>query len=195
MTHTLAKTPVTVPWLAHSPEAHCEPEEHSWPATARHWPPTSVVPEGQAHVSVSGSQAKGAGHEHDVAPTPDVAPAGQAVQGGWPLVLENVLAVHMQLPLASRADDAGHAATQTPEEHVPLAQSVPALHCWLFLSRHVPLEATKPRFCCVQSHELDAEVHVAPLPTGQVQVADPAVVDVDPPPQATHGVRLSKLAE
>ena len=74
--------------FAQSPEAHCEPEEHSWPATERHCPLTSVVPEGQEHVSVSGSHEKGAGHEHDVAPKPEVAPAGQAVQGGWPLVLE-----------------------------------------------------------------------------------------------------------
>lgn len=88
VTHTLALTPVLGESFAQSPEAHCEPEEHSWPATDRHCPLTSVVPEGQEHVSVSGSHEKGAGHEHDVAPKPEVAPAGQAVQGGWPLVLE-----------------------------------------------------------------------------------------------------------
>jgi len=139
-------------------------------------------------VSMSGSQAKGAGHEHDVAPTPDVAPAGHAVQGGWPLVSENVLAVHMQLPLASRADDDGQEATQTPEEHVPLAQSVPEAQAWLFLSKHVALEETKPLLGFVQSHVLVAADHVAPLPTGQVQTWGAKPDDVDPAPQATQGV-------
>ena len=98
----------------------------------------------------------------------------------------------MQLPLASRADDAGHAATQTPEEQVPLTQSMPALHCWLFLSRHVPLEETKPLFGFVQTHVFVAADHVAPLLTGQVQgLAPPA--DVDPPPQATQGEKPSVL--
>ena len=187
-TQTLASTPVLGESFAHSPEAHCEPVEHSCPRTARHCPATSVVPEGQAHVSVSGSQANGAGQEHDVAPTPDVAPAGQAVQGGWPLELENVFAVHMQLPLASRADRAGHVATQTPDEHVPLAQSVPKAQAWLFLSKHVPLEETKPLFGSVQTHVLVAADHVAPLPTGQVQTCCAIPDDVDPPPQATQGV-------
>ena len=84
----MASIPVVGESLAQSPDAHCEPEEHSCPATERHWTPTSVVPEGHEQVSVSGSQANGAGHEHDVAPKPEVAPAGHAVQGGWPLVLE-----------------------------------------------------------------------------------------------------------
>ena len=187
-THTLASKPVLGESLAQSPDAHCEPEEHSCPATERHWTPTSVVPEGHEQVSVSGSQANGAGHEHDVAPTPDVAPAGQAVQGGWPLELENVFAVHMQLPLASRADRAGHVATQTPDEHVPLAQSVPKAQAWLFLSKHVPLEETKPLFRSVQTHVLVAADHIAPLPTGQVQTCCAIPDDVDPPPQATQGV-------
>lgn len=101
----------------------------------------------------------------------------------------------MQLPLASRADDAGHAATQTPEEHVPLTQSVPALHCWLFLSRHVPLEETKPLFGFVQTHVFVAADHVAPLPTGQTHWVAPAADDVDPPPQRLQGVSVSLLAE
>ena len=195
VTHTLASIPVVGESLAQSPDAHCEPEEHSCPATERHWPPTSVVPEGHEQVSVSGSQANGAGHEHDVAPTPDVAPAGQAVQGGWPLELEKVLAVHMQLPLASRADRAGHVATQTPEEQVPLTQSVPAAQSWLFFNKQVPLEATKPLFGSVHLQALVAAFHVAPLPRGHEQVPAPTVVDVDPPPQATQGVLPSKLTE
>ena len=195
VTHTLASIPVVGESLAQSPDAHCEPEEHSCPATERHWPPTSVVPEGHEQVSVSGSQANGAGHEHDVAPTPDVAPAGQAVQGGWPVELENVFAVHMQLPLASRADRAGHVATQTPEEQVPLTQSVPAAQSWLFFNKQVPLEATKPLFGSVHLQALVAAFHVAPLPRGHEQVPAPTVVDVDPPPQATQGVLPSKLTE
>jgi hypothetical protein len=195
VTHTLASIPVVGESLAQSPDAHCEPEEHSCPATERHWPPTSVVPEGHEQVSVSGSQANGAGHEHDVAPTPDVAPAGQAVQGGWPMVLEKVLAVHMQLPLASRADRAGHVATQTPEEQVPLTQSVPAAQSWLFFNKQVPLEATKPLFGSVHLQALVAASHVAPLPRGHEHMPAPTVVDVDPPPQATQGVLPSKLTE
>ena len=111
------------------------------------------------------------------------------MQGGWPLVLENVFAVHMQLPLASRADDDGQEATQTPEEHVPLAQSVPALQGWLFLSRHVPLEATKPLFDG-HTHVLVANDHVAP--PGQVHELVPPG-DVDPAVQAVQGVRPSTV--
>jgi len=99
------------------------------------------------------------------------------------------LATHMQLPLASRADDAGHAATQTPEEHVPLTQSVPALHCWLFLSRHVPLEATNP-LLDGHTHVLVANDHVAP--PGQVHELVPPG-DVDPAVQAVQGVRPSTV--
>ena len=109
--------------------------------------------------------------------------------------LENVFAVHMQLPLASRADRAGHVATQTPEEQVPLAQSVPAAQSWLFFNKQVPLEATKPLFGSVHLQALVAAFHVAPLPRGHEQVPAPTVVDVDPPPQATQGVLPSKLTE
>ena len=100
----------------------------------------------------------------------------------------------MQLPLALRADEGGQEATQTLDEHVPLTQLVPAAHGpALFLSKQVPLEETKPLFGSVHLQVLVAASQVAPLPTGQEQVLAPAVVDVEPPPQATQGVLPSKL--
>jgi len=138
-THTLALPPVVEPKLAHRPDTHCVPVEHGRPANRRHDPPISVVPDGHAHVCVVALQTKGAGHEHAVAPKPAVAPAGHAVHGGWPLVDENVLARHMQLPLASRAELGGHVATHTLLLHVPLTQSLPTVQAKLFLVLHWPL--------------------------------------------------------
>jgi hypothetical protein len=138
VTHTLACWPVIGPRLAHSPDTHCAPDEHSCPGVNRHWPPTSV-PDGQTHVCEGALQTKELGHEHFVAPKPDVAPAGHAVHGGWPLVAENVLARHRQLPLASRAELGGHVATHTLLLHVPLTQSVPRVHAKVFLTLHWPL--------------------------------------------------------
>lgn len=194
-THTAASTPVSSTLLAQSPEAHCGPDEQGVPSTERHCPAASAVPGAQAQALATGSHVSGAGHEQDVAPEPEVAPAGQATQGAWPLALEYVFAVHMQLPLASRAEDAGHAATHTVDEHVPLAQSAPLAQVWLFWSRHWPLEATKAWVVgWLHTQALVASDHVAPLPPGQVQELAPVDVDVDPPPQATHGVRPSTLA-
>ena len=73
---------------------------------------------------------------------------------------------------------------------MPLTQSAPAEQNWLFFSRHVPLETTKPLFGFVHLQELVAASHVAPLPTGQVHKFVPAV-DVDPALQAVQGVRPS----
>ena len=191
----MEEIPVVGELLAQSPETHCDPVEQVRPVTRRHWPLTSDVPDGHAHVCVSGSHANGEGHEHEVEPRPDVAPAGQAVQGGCPLVDENVLTVQTQLPLASRAEEAGQEATQTFEEHAPLAQSAPDAQIWLFLSKHVALEATKPLVAWMHLQVLSPGDHAAPLPTGQLQELAPVVVEVEPPPQATQGVRPLPLTE
>ena len=85
LTHVAEAAPGAA--TAHRPETHSGPALQGWPTTLRQpCRATAKVAGGQAQLPVAAAHTRGWGHRQETDPRPEVAPLGQARQGGQPVL-------------------------------------------------------------------------------------------------------------